>query len=67
MTLVDITSRKRRKSAPYLDSKIAKGHESVKKPKVSNSRKTQTTELQGVAEQVQVYKASSRYRSQRSV
>ena len=33
------------KSAPYLDSKKAKAHESVKKLKVSNSQKTQTTEL----------------------
>ena len=39
------TSRERHKSAPYLGLKIAKGHESVKKLKVSNSRKTQTTEL----------------------
>ena len=39
------TSREQHKLAPYLRFKIAKGHESVKKLKVSNSRKTQTTEL----------------------
>ena len=41
--LIVITSRERHKSAPYLRLKIVKGHESVKKLKVSNSQKEYQT------------------------